>query len=176
MKTLRILSVILVIARIALAPACSSAIEESKNDEAATASQQVNQVQTLPSFVMMDTNGNKVSLASFKGKKVFINLWATWCPPCRREIPSIEKLYKEADKEKSVFVLLSLDQDVEAAKKFALANKLQAPVFFPAGPLPALLNVDAIPASYIFNEQGELVKEIKGMDDYYTSEYIDLFK
>lgn len=156
--------------------ACSPAVEESKADVAAPIPKEVEEIQKLPSFNMLDVNGNKVSLASFQGKKVFVNLWATWCPPCRHEIPSIEKLYKEADKEKAVFVLLSLDEHFDEAKQFATKNKLQAPVFYPAEKLPELFNVDAIPATYIFNEQGELVKEIKSMDDYYTMEYIDLFK
>jgi thiol-disulfide isomerase/thioredoxin len=175
MKSFSIPIAILVITMIALI-ACSSAVEESKTDEATTSPQKMEEVQKLPSFTMLDANGNRVNLASFVGKKVFVNLWATWCPPCRHEIPSIEKLYKGADKEKAVFVLLSLDEHFDEAKQFATKNKLRVPVFYPAEKLPDLFNVDAIPATYIFNEQGELVKEIKSMDDYYTKEYIELFK
>jgi thiol-disulfide isomerase/thioredoxin len=175
MKSFRIPIAILVITMIALI-ACSSAVEESKTDEATTAPQKMDELQKLPSFTMLGANGNKVNLASFVGKKVFVNLWATWCPPCRHEIPSIEKVYKEADKDKAVFVLLSLDEYFDVAKEFAATNKLQVPVFYPVEKLPGLFNVDAIPATYLFNEKGELIKEIKSMDDYYTKEYIELFK
>lgn len=47
----------------------------------------------LPAFAMKDMQGRDVNLQSLKGKKVFVNLWASWCPPCRTEMPSIEKLY-----------------------------------------------------------------------------------
>src|SRR6476469_4352594 len=66
---------------------------------------------TLPSFAVLDASGNKLDLQQFKGKKIFVNLWATWCPPCRAEMPSIDKLYQAADKEKTQFVLLALDRD-----------------------------------------------------------------
>lgn len=173
MKTFRV-GIAVVIITMSLLVACSSPLEESTKDE--TATHQVNTVPQLPSFSMMDINGNKVSFDSFRGKKVFVNLWATWCPPCRREIPSIEKLYKEANKEKAVFVLLSLDENFEAVKEFAIANKLHVPVFYPAEQLPDLFKVEAIPATYIFDEQGKLIKHINSMDNYYTSEYLKLFK
>ena len=51
--------------------------------------------QMLPSFQVTSTDGKIINLADLKGKKVFVNLWATWCPPCRAEIPSIEKLSKK---------------------------------------------------------------------------------
>lgn len=156
--------------------ACSSAVEESKVDQAEPKPQKVDNVQKLPSLNMLDANGNKVNLASFQGKKVFVNLWATWCPPCKYEIPSIEKLYKQADKKNAVFVLLSLDENFDAAKEFATANKLQVPIFYPAEQLPDLFNVESIPATLIFNEKAELIKQINSMEDYYTEEYIKFFK
>src|SRR5687768_7221789 len=52
----------------------------------------------LPPFTMQDIDGKTINLQSLKGKKVFVNLWASWCPPCRREMPSIEKLAKAVDK------------------------------------------------------------------------------
>ena len=175
MKAIRIRRASFVMVLIGLI-GCSSIDEENKPDKATTLPQKVEQVRSLPYLSMMDLTGNKINLASFRGKKVLVNLWATWCPPCRREIPSIERLYKESDKEKAVFVLLSLDENFKAAKEFATSNKLHVPVFYPAEQLPDLFDVDAIPATYIFNEKGELMKEINSMNDYYTSEYIDLFK
>ena len=121
---------------------------------AETTSQQPNEAVTLPAFNMTDANGNTVNLSSFKGKKVFVNLWATWCPPCRAEIPSIEGLASKADKEHAVFIMLSLDENFEVAKKFANAEKLTVPVFYPAEKLPKLFNTDGIPATFIFDENG----------------------
>lgn len=129
----------------------------------------------LPTFKIVDLEGKAFNLADFKGKKVFVNLWASWCPPCRAEIPSIEKLYSKIDKSKAVFVLLSLDNDFETAVKFAAKNKMTSPVFYPAENLPALFNVQGIPATFIFGEKGNLLTQIEGGDDYDTEKYLNLF-
>ena len=105
-----------------------------------------------------------------------MNLWATWCPPCRAEIPSIEALYSKTDKEKVVFVMLSLDENFDLAKQFAKAKNLQSPVYYPAEKLPPMFNTDAIPATFIFNEKGELIKQNNGADDYNTEAYLQLLK
>jgi thiol-disulfide isomerase/thioredoxin len=76
---------------------------------------------------------------------------ATWCPPCRAEIPSIENLASKVDKEKAVFIMLSLDENFEVAKKFAKSENLKVPVYYPAEKLPALFNTDGIPATFILN-------------------------
>jgi thiol-disulfide isomerase/thioredoxin len=78
---------------------------------------------------------------------VFVNLWATWCPPCRAEIPSIETLADKVDKNSAVFIMLSLDENFEVAKKFAKAENLQIPVYYPAERLPALFKTEGIPAT-----------------------------
>ena len=125
---------------------------------------------------MTDANGNIVDMASLKGKKVFVNLWATWCPPCRAEIPSIEALDSKVDKGKTAFVMLSLDESFELAKQFAKKRNMQLPVYYPAEGLPAMFKTDGIPATFIFNEKGELVKQNNGADDYDTEEYMQLMK
>ena len=130
----------------------------------------------LPAFKMTDANGRIIDMASLKGKKVFVNLWATWCPPCRAEIPSIEKLQSKVDKQKVAFVLLSLDENFELAKNFAKKNNMQLPVYYPAEGLPAIFKTDGIPATFIFDEKGGLMKQNNGMDDYDTDEYVQLLK
>ncbi len=70
--------------------------------------------------------------------------------------------------------MLSLDNNFEVAKKFAAAQGLQVPVYYPAEKLPDLFNTDGIPATFIFNEKGDLVKQNNGADDYGTNEYIKL--
>ncbi|MBL7744167.1 MAG: TlpA family protein disulfide reductase [Chitinophagaceae bacterium] len=134
----------------------------------------VSYVPTLPSFNMLGGSGQVTDLSQLKGKKVFVNLWATWCPPCRAEIPSIQQLYAKADKSKTVFVMLSLDNDFETARKFAAKMKMNLPVYYPAGNLPELFNVQGIPVTYIFNEKGELIHRQDGAADYSTQYYIDL--
>lgn len=130
----------------------------------------------LPSFSIQDVNGAIVNMQSLKGKKVFVNLWASWCPPCKREMPSIEKLYHAVDSNKVKFVLISFDDQFELAKKYIASKKSKLPIYYPTENPPALFNVQGIPATFIFNEKGELIKQIEGMENYDSKEYRTLLQ
>lgn len=130
----------------------------------------------LPQFTLQNVKGEAVNMQSFKGKKVFVNLWATWCPPCRREMPSIQKLAQSVDSNKVAFVMLSLDDDFNKAISYVQKQKISLPVYYPGENLPELFNVPGIPVTYIFNENGELVRRIDGGDDYNTSKYREILK
>lgn len=131
-------------------------------------------VTVLPSFPIVNAGNQVINLSDFKGKKVFVNLWATWCPPCRAEIPSIEKLAAKTDKNKAAFVMLSLDDNFEKAKSFAAANNMSLPVYYPAANLPELFNVEGIPVTFIFNEKGELIYQEDGSTNYDTKVFFDI--
>jgi thiol-disulfide isomerase/thioredoxin len=170
--------------------ACSNTAKENGNSnqktEQATAAEVVQTAisqseanmatPTLPAFKVTAIDGSTINLAELKGKKVFVNLWATWCPPCRAEMPSIEALNSKIDKQKVAFVMLSLDDKFEKAKRFAKAHNLHTPVYYPAEGLPAIFKTDGIPATFIFNEKGELIKANMGAEDYNTEEYVRLLK
>ena len=130
----------------------------------------------LPEFELLDVNGTPVNLKNFKGKKLFVNLWASWCPPCRAEMPSIEKLYKSSDSHKVAFVMVSLDDNFEKAKKYVSKKKLKLPIYYPQRSLPGMFNVQSIPASFIFDESGNLIQAIEGSADYNTSQFRDMLK
>ena len=155
--------------------ACSSAKEE-KPVAAQKDSPTATTTADMPAFALQDMAGNAVNLQSMKGKKVFVNLWASWCPPCREEMPSIEKLYASVDKDKVAFVMLSYDDDPEASRKFVKSNSLSLPVYFPAEQPPVIFQTGGIPATFIFNESGELVKQNTGADDYDTDAYRQLLQ
>lgn len=136
-----------------------------------------NRTPQMPQFAMLNAAGQTIDLKSFAGKKVFVNLWATWCPPCRSEMPSIEKLYASVDTSKTAFVMLSLDDDFEKAKTYIAENKMSLPVYYPqGGQQPELFNVRGIPATFIFDEKGQLMKSREGSDDYDTEAYRQLLK
>lgn len=160
--------------------ACTGKVTQNqKPEEAKVAATPVSQPQqasgTLPSFAVLDAKGNKLDLQQFKGKKVFVNLWATWCPPCRAEMPSIDKLYQAANKEGAQFVMLSLDNDFETAKAYVQKAGFNLPVFYPAGDLPELFTVQGIPTTFIFDEQGQLIAQHEGSENYNTPEFRKLF-
>lgn len=131
-------------------------------------------VPTIPSFSIINDKGEAINLAQLKGKKVFVNLWATWCPPCRTEIPSIQNLYAKTDNSKAVFIMLSLDNNFEIAKQFAAKTELDLPIYYPASNLPTLFNVEVIPATFIFNEKGELIHRQDGGANYDTEYFANL--
>jgi len=157
--------------------ACNNSVAENKAEKVAdhpVIQPVAPPASTLPSFSIINNKGEVTDFAQFKGKRVFVNLWATWCPPCRVEIPSIQKLYAKTDKNKVVFVMLSLDNNFETAKQFAAKTKLDVPIYYPAGNLPALFNVESIPVTFIFNEKGELIHRQEGTADYNTNFFAEM--
>jgi thiol-disulfide isomerase/thioredoxin len=131
---------------------------------------------SLPALQLSDRAGNQLDLSSFKGKKVFLNLWASWCPPCRREMPSIQQLYNQTKGDRNAFILLSVDEDRQKAVAFLESNQLSLPLYFAEGALPALLDVPSIPTTFIFDEQGALIERHDGMADFSQPRYISLMK
>ncbi len=146
-------------------PGKASTIESATNHAA----------KSLPSFKMANSKGDIVEMSQFKGKKLFVNLWASWCPPCRREMPSIEKLYQKVDTSKVAFIMLALDDRFEKSIAWANKQKLNLPLYYPAENLPPLFEVDGIPVTFIFNEAGELVHQVEGSDNYNTAAYKKMF-
>jgi thiol-disulfide isomerase/thioredoxin len=149
---------------------------DNEQQNSVTDSNTASAIVLLPSFSVQDVNGTVVNLQSFKGKKLFVNLWASWCPPCKREMPSIEKLYRSVDSSRVKFLLVSFDDQFEVAKKYVSSKKLHLPIYYPVENPPALFSVQGIPATFIFNENGELIKRVDGSEDYNTKEYKTLLQ
>jgi thiol-disulfide isomerase/thioredoxin len=150
----------------------SSSTERSATDSH-TAKSGINM---LPAFSVQDISGNTINLRDLKGKKLVVNLWASWCPPCRHEMPSIEKLQRSVDSSKVSFAMISLDDDFEKAKKYVKSKNISLPVYYPMENLPEIFNVQSIPTTFIFNENGELIHRVDGGEDYDTKEYRELLK
>jgi thiol-disulfide isomerase/thioredoxin len=124
-------------------------------------------------FVVKDLDGKKMELSELKGKVIFLNLWATWCGPCRMEMPSIQSLYNSVDHDKIAFVMLSLDQDNQQEKivNFISEKAFTFPVYQPASPLPKLLRVNTIPSTFIIGADGKVVTKKTGTANYDTEKF-----
>lgn len=122
------------------------------------------------SLKLIDSEGNLTSLEALKGRVVFMNFWATWCPPCIAEMPSIKKLHEEMGDEVA-FVMLSLDQDFELAKAFNKRKCYNLPIYSPGGNLPSMYQSSAIPTTYVIDAKGNLALTHKGMADYSAADF-----
>lgn len=115
MKKLTILSATLLSSALILS-ACSSASEkkEETNKQTSTSSSSETKATQAFDFTAMDKDGKTVKLSDFKGKKVYINMWASWCGPCMREIPELEKTYQKLKNNKDiVFLSMTSPNDAE---------------------------------------------------------------
>ena len=115
MKKLSILSTTLLSSALILS-ACSSSTEkkEETNKQTSTTSSSETKPTQAFDFTAMDKDGKIVKLSDFKGKKVYINMWASWCGPCMREIPELEKVYqKYKDNKDIVFLSMTSPNDAE---------------------------------------------------------------
>jgi thiol-disulfide isomerase/thioredoxin len=112
--------------------------------------------------------GRSVRLSELQGKVVFVNLWASWCPPCVAEMPGIQALYQKVDPAKVAFVMISLDQHPARAQALLRRHKYTFPVYFPAGRLPDPFDSPSIPLTVILTPSGQVAARHEGMADYYT--------
>jgi peroxiredoxin len=131
-----------------------------------------------PLFVFPGLDGKMVRLGDYKGKVVFLNIWATWCPPCRDEMPSIEKLYKELKGED--FEILAVSVDAPGAKVVAPFMKeyhLSFPVLLdPEGTIKNLYGTIGVPESFIINKEGRIEQIIIGPMDWAAPDVVGFFR
>jgi peroxiredoxin len=110
-------------------------------------------------FTMMDLNGREWSLQSLKGKVVLLNFWATWCPPCQKEVPDLETLY-ERFKDRGLVILAFSDETPEKVKPFIAQRKVTYPVLLdPGKKVIDQFQIDGIPKSFVYDRAGKLVTE-----------------
>lgn len=130
-----------------------------------------------PSVFFADGAGNRIDAANQVGKVVFINFWATWCPPCIAEMPSIGKLYEQfKDNAGIVFVMADVDNQYEKSKQFMDDRSLGLPVHVPAGEIPGHWLGGAIPTTIILDKQGQIAARHEGMADYSRPEVADFIQ
>ena len=126
-------------------------------------------------FQLVDLDGNRLSFEEFKGKTVFLNFWATWCPPCVAEMPDIHNLYEKLAQDSEVaFVMISLDQDLEKAKAFIDRKEYQFPVYQLASRRPTVFQSQSIPTTFIISKDGNILSKHAGMAKYNTDKVINL--
>ena len=131
-----------------------------------------------PNFTLPGLDGKMVSLTDYKGKVVFLNIWATWCPPCVEEMPSMEKLYQELKGE--AFEILAVSIDASGAKDvlpFMKKYKLSFPALTDnRGTIKELYQTTGVPESIIIDKDGIIVEKVIGPRDWATPGAIRYFR
>lgn len=123
------------------------------------------------SMKLINSKGEQVAMEELRGKVIFINVWATWCPPCIAEMPGINKLYQDIDKEKVAFIMLSVDQDFQKAIDYNHRKGYDFEIYEAAGGMPQMYQSQSIPTTYVIDSGGNLVLTHMGMGDYNTKEF-----
>ena len=104
-----------------------------------------------------DINGNKINLNQSKGKVIFINLWATWCPPCVGEMPEIQNLYDRFKNNENVDFYLVSNEPLSKINKFIDTKDYDFPVFHSEENTPSAFRSKSIPTTFVINKSGEIV-------------------
>jgi peroxiredoxin len=131
-----------------------------------------------PDFTFPGLDGKMVSLSDYRGHIVLVNVWATWCPPCVDEMPSMERLYKELKGENFEILAISIDAlGTKAVAPFMKKYNLSFPALMDSGgTIKTLYQTTGVPESFIVNQEGILINKIIGPRDWAAPEIIGFFR
>jgi cytochrome c biogenesis protein CcmG/thiol:disulfide interchange protein DsbE len=114
-----------------------------------------------PDFELSSLDGQVVSLSDFRGKPVFLNFWATWCGPCRFEMPLIQEMYEGLSSEGLVVLAVNLREDPAKVREFMATFGFTFPVLMATShEVPLAYNIRGIPATFLIDENG-IIQDIK---------------
>ncbi len=108
-------------------------------------------------FTLNDFSGKTVNLSDYRGHPVLVNLWASWCPPCRAEMPTLIQFYKQHQGEGLVLLAVNSTDSADAARQFVQQAQMPFPVLYdPEGQVERTMGVDGLPSSFLFDRTGTL--------------------
>ena len=128
-------------------------------------------------FKLLDLNGNEVSLNNYQGKVIMLNFWATWCPPCRNEMPSMESLHKKMEDSNFVMIAVNIQEKNSIVKEFIKKNKYTFPVIIDeTGEVSAKYQIRSIPTTFIIDTKGKIAGVFTGSRDWNSNDVVKIFK
>lgn len=120
-----------------------------------------------------DAKGNTVDLGDLRGKVIFLNFWATWCPPCLAEMSGVNKLYEKFKDDKDVvFILADADGNFPKAQRFMDKKHYQLPVYAVDSEIPDQLFKGALPTTVVFDKSGRISYNESGAANYADANFI----
>jgi peroxiredoxin len=134
--------------------------------------------QPAPDFTLPGLDGKMVSLSDYRGHVVLVNVWATWCPPCVDEMPSMEKLYRALKGTNFEILAVSIDAlGKEAVAPFVKKYNLSFPALMDQdGTIKTLFQTTGVPESFIINQEGIFIEKVIGPKDWATPQVVGFFR
>lgn len=130
-----------------------------------------------PDFTLRTLAGERVRLSELRGKVVFLNFWATWCPPCREEMPSMERLHRHFRNRGLAMLAVSVDDNAATVRSFVEAHGVTFPVALdPEARTPTLYGVTGYPETFIIDANGVLVRHVIGPENWDSPASIEFFE
>lgn len=126
-----------------------------------------------------DVNGNSIDFSQYKGKVVMVNMWATWCPPCVRELPAIERLATKFKAEDFALLPISIDMDGKQQVQPFLTSLGMAnfnSYYDPMQKLGQVFPLDTIPATFILDQHGDLIAFVRSFVDWDDAKAVELIQ
>lgn len=131
----------------------------------------------LSTVKFKDVNNKVVSLGDLEGKVVFLNFWATWCPPCLAEMPSINKLHQQFVGDSNVvFLLIDADSDFKKSQGYLDRKNYKLPLFTFASDIPDVLFKGSLPTTIVFDKKGRIAYNGVGAANYASPKFLSFIK
>jgi thiol-disulfide isomerase/thioredoxin len=125
-----------------------------------------------PEIQFQDSRGRIISTRQLLGKAVFLNFWATWCPPCLAEMPGINELHNDLRQDTNiVFLMVDVDGDLKKSSAFMTGHGYELPVYSSLGAMPAEIMSGTTPTTVIISPDGRIVHRKEGMSRYNTTAF-----
>jgi len=131
-----------------------------------------------PDFQLKDTEGRQVKLSDLRGKVVLLNLWATWCPPCKEEMPSMERLHTAMVGQDFIMLAVNVEENAQTVvPKFLEETPYSFSILYDdEGVVQDLYGVSKFPESFIINKDGTIAEKVVGPLDWASPKVINYFK
>lgn len=144
---------------------------------AAPAAPQLLEGQAFPTFMLDFISGGNDAAQSLRGKMLILNIWATWCPPCRREMPSLDRLSKTLDPKRFAVIGLSTDDDAFLASEFLVQNGITFTNFLDQnGKMSRQLELRVYPETFVIAQDRTLVRRMTGLYDWSSPDMVSMLE
>jgi peroxiredoxin len=135
------------------------------------------QAAAAPDFTLKSKAGNNIKLSELKGSIVMVNFWASWCGPCRKELPAFEKLYRKYEPLGLIILAVNVDDDPAKANGLLSEVNISFPVLYDTDQsVSELYEVEAMPSTYFINRDGELVESHRSFKEGDEKKYKAIIK